>query len=379
MARVGWVFGMRSMMATAVGLAVWRLLVVLGVGAFAASLSVAQPASPMPSQQIHNPILEALKNPSVQRSPAAPDPKLRERGVQEWLLRMHEASGQQSYIGTFVVSSVTGLSSARIWHACEGDTQVERVQTLTGTPRSTFRRNDQVVTFLSDSRVALKERRESLGSFPSLLVARDTSIPQFYGVTVLGSDRMAGFDADVVQVSARDGLRFGYRIWSEKRTGLVVKLQTLDVDGRVLEQAAFSDLQLDAPVSATKLTQMMSKTDGFRVETPEMLATTAAAEGWVLKNPVAGFKAIDCFRRTGKATDVPVSAETLQCIFSDGLASVSLFVEPFDARRHTLEGSLSMGATQTLTRRMSDWWLTAMGEVPMPTLVLFARGLDRKR
>ena len=69
----------------------------------------------------------------------------------------------------------------------------------------------------------------------------------------LGQGRVAGFDADIVQLDPRDGLRFGYRIWSEKRTGLVVKTQTLDDAGRVLEQAAFSELQLDAPVQAAKL------------------------------------------------------------------------------------------------------------------------------
>ena len=70
---------------------------------------------------------------------------------------------------------------------------------------------------------------------------------------------------------------------------------------------------------------------------------------------------------------------TLQCIFSDGLASVSLFMEAYDPRRHVAEGALSLGATQTLTRRAGDWWVTAVGEVPMPTLVGFAQGLERRK
>jgi sigma-E factor negative regulatory protein RseB len=67
-----------------------------------------------------------------------------ERSIGEWLLRMHEASRRRSYVGTFVVSSYAGaLSSARIWHACEGDVQMERVESLTGAPRAIFRRNDE--------------------------------------------------------------------------------------------------------------------------------------------------------------------------------------------------------------------------------------------
>ena len=86
---------------------------------------------------------------------AAVEVKATERSVGEWLLRMHEASRQRTYVGTFVVQAGGQLSSARIWHACDGEQQMERVESLTGTPRSTFRRNDQVMTFLPASRVAL--------------------------------------------------------------------------------------------------------------------------------------------------------------------------------------------------------------------------------
>ena len=136
---------------------------------------------------------------------------------------------QRNYVGTLVVSSGTGaMSSARIWHACRGDQQVERVDSLTGAPRSTFRRNEEVVTFLPETRVARTEKRESLALFPNLLKPDETSIPEFYAARRVGADRVAGFETDVVQLVPRDSLRFGYRIWSEKKTGLVVKLQTLD-------------------------------------------------------------------------------------------------------------------------------------------------------
>ena len=69
----------------------------------------------------------------------------------------------------------------------------------------------------------------------------------------------------------------------------------------------------------------------------------------------------------------------IQWIFSDGLASVSLFVEPYDRQRHVQEGLFAAGATQTLTRRVDDWWLTAVGEVPPQTLKAFAQNLERRR
>lgn len=307
-------------------------------------------------------------------APSVSEGKAGERSLDEWLMRLHEASRRRAYSGTFVVSSPTGtLSSARVWHVCDGDQQVERVENLTGAPRSTFRRNDQVITFLPEQKVVRSERRESLGLFPSLIKSSDNAIADYYTVRQDGSDRVAGFDADVVQLLPKDTLRFGYRIWSEKKTGLVVKLQTLDGNGRVLEQVAFSELQLDAPVKLEQLTRLMARTEGYRVEKNEPVRTTPAAEGWSLKGAVPGFRSISCYRRA----DV-VPAPVVQWVFSDGLASVSLFVQAVDPQHHPKEGLMVMGATHTLTRRLgNDWWLTAVGEVPPQTLKAFAQSLER--
>lgn len=299
-----------------------------------------------------------------------------ERSISDWLQRMHEASRRRAYIGTLVVSSGGAMSSARVWHICDGRQQIERVEALTGTPRSTFRRNDEVITFSPQSRVAVVEKRESLGLFPQLLKSADAAIDQYYGASTQGSERVAGFEADVVQLQPRDGLRFGYRIWSEKKTGLMVKLQTLDARGRVLEQVAFSELQLDAPVSMDKLKRMMGETEGYRLETPALVKTTPQAEGWRLAQEVPGFRSMSCYRRPA-----PTGGDALQWVFSDGLATVSVFIEPYDPRRHVQEGQQALGATHALVQRGrgagAAWWLTLVGEVPPQTLQALAQGLER--
>ena len=321
---------------------------------------------------------QTVPPPAVPSSPALSAPAGHaERSVSEWLMRMHEASRRRSYTGTFVVLSDSGsMSSARIWHACDGGQQIEHVESLTGAPRSIFRRNDEVVTFLPDRHVVRSEKREALGMFPNLLRGGDSSIPQFYAARRLGSERVAGFDADVVELAPKDNLRFGYRIWSEKKSGLAIKLQTLNAHGAVLEQVAFSELQLDAPVRAEKLNRMMSSTEGWRVEKPDAVKTSPDAEGWQLRSPVAGFRPVSCYKRPGAAA---APRGTMQWVFSDGLAAVSLFVEPYERQRHRQVGLSASGATQTLTRRIQDWWLTAVGEVPQQTLEAFAQSLERRK
>jgi sigma-E factor negative regulatory protein RseB len=323
----------------------------------------ARPLLPRPEQTVPNVDLSSL-------------------GVVEWLQRMHAASRQHSYIGTFVVSASAGnLSSARIWHACEGNQQVERIEALSGSPRSTFRHNDRVLTFLPDSRVVKSERRENLELFPNLLGAPDSSLAALYSARLVGRGRVAGFDADVVQLTPGDPLRFGYRIWSERNSGLVIKLQTIDGDGGVVEQSAFLELQLDAPLKIRALAQMMNSTAGFRMEQSELQRVVPESEGWTLKSPVAGFKSVSGYSRVLGGAAQP--ERTLQWIFSDGLASVSLFLEPYDAQRPLQEAAFALGATSTLTRRIvdrrGDWWLTAVGEVPVQTLDAFAQSLARTR
>ncbi len=297
----------------------------------------------------------------------------------DWLMRTHEASKRLAYTGTFVVSSGGAMSSFKILHVCEGNQKIERVETLSGAPRSTFRYNDQVVTFMPEQKLMRSETTGSLGTFPELLQSADNRVPDFYRVRKEGMERVAGLDADVVMLEPKDTLRFGYRVWTEQKRGLVVKLQTLDSSGKVLEQAAFSELQLDAPVRMDKLVQMMGKVDGYRIEKSPLIKTTAFAEGWSMKAPVAGFKSVNCYKRPASVVGGETRGEAVQWIFSDGLASVSVFLESFDRQRHDKEASLSIGATQTLSRQLGEFWLTVMGEVPMSTLRIFAGNLERKK
>jgi sigma-E factor negative regulatory protein RseB len=69
----------------------------------------------------------------------------------------------------------------------------------------------------------------------------------------------------------------------------------------------------------------------------------------------------------------------VQWIFSDGLASVSLFVEPADPQQRAQEVSMTMGATGLFARRIQDWWLTVVGEVPASTLQVFSQSIERAR
>lgn len=348
-------------------------------------------AQPSPSSPVHGNLIHMDGKTASRSMPSGAAPRQAEpteRSLMQWLLRIHEASRSRAYVGTFVVSTADGaMSSSRIWHVCDGEQQVERIDALTGEPRSTFRHNDRVVTFFPGSRLVQTERRQSLRSFPDVVANQDVSIAEHYTVRPGGTDRVAGLETQVLLIEPRDRWRFGYRIWSERQTGLMVKMQTLDSAAHPLEQSAFSELQLNASIHKEQLLGMMRNTQGYQVQKHDPVQTTAAAEGWVLGPVAAGFHLTSCSRQVAQPNQTQSASmhgsraapASVQWTFSDGLASVSLFVEPLEGRQGMQEVALSMGATGLLSRRVQDWWLTVVGEVPRHTLQVFSQSLQRVR
>lgn len=304
--------------------------------------------------------------------------------VRSWLLRIHEAAQQRNFRGTFVVSAGGQVSSSRIAHYCDGVNQYERIESLDGQMRRVFRHNDLVATVWPASKVAVLEHRETLRSFPALLHTDGDRLWDHYEMRQQGGERVAGHEADVLLVRPRDGYRYGYRLWAEKVSGLLLRAEVLNGEEEVLESSAFSDVDIGVKPQPEAVIQPMKRLEGYRVDRPALSKTTYEQEGWVYKHKVPGFRHVNCVKRelgnepAGRSAGAPPH-QLLQSIFSDGLAHVSIFVEPYDAGRHRAEMLMNMGATQTLSRRYQDWWITAVGEVPPTTLRLFVQGLERKK
>lgn len=305
------------------------------------------------------------------------------RDVRAWLTRIHEAAARQNFQGTFIVSGGGAVSSARIAHYCEGNNQYERIESLDGQARQVFRQNDVVQTVWPATRVALVEQAQTMTSFPALLQGGVDRIAEFYEVNAQGSERIAGREAHVLMVQPRDGHRFGYRLWSDKASGLLLRSDVLNDRSEVIETSAFSEVTIGVKPQFDSVTGPMRKLDGYRVIRPSLTPTRLDAEGWTMRQLVPGFREVSCVRRpieSPASNPQEASAEpVLQTIFSDGLTYVSVFIERFDASRHQRSIRTAVGATQTLMRRHGDAWITVVGDVPPATLLTFANALERKK
>lgn len=293
--------------------------------------------------------------------------------VAGWIARFRRAAQQQSYTGTLVVTTDAGdVAGSRVWHACRDDQQIERVDLLDGPARTVFRRNGEMRTFLHASREVVEGEVTANAVFPKLLPAQAERLDALYRAQRKGVERVADHDADVVWLVPRDTLRFGYRIWSERGTGLVLRVQTVQGNGRILEQASFLELDLTTFVPFDRLSQAMDDVAGYDQLPSEEAKGSATPDSWRLRSAVPGFVLQGC--RTSKKR-----ANTAQCNYGDGLTNVSVFVESF------VSGSVpqaaarwSAGATTAIARPLdSSSWLTVVGEVPAATLAMFAERMER--
>lgn len=217
--------------------------------------------------------------------------------------------------------------------------------------------------------------------------AKGAAVVDFYHSVYQGTERVAGLMVDVVWFQPSDSLRFGCRIGSERQTRLVLKVQTLRVNGTVFDLLAFSEVDLQSAVPLPPVLRNMQTTHGCQVVDVPMHKTSAASHGWVLRRSLPGFHPVHCYDHGPSPAAQKLNGATPQCTYSDGLASVSLFIEPYDIAKdenasdsnavQRSGGLWSMGAAHALVQRVGlDGWLTAVGEVPVDTLQQFAECLE---
>lgn len=321
--------------------------------------------------------------PAVLAQPRAASAQVPAGDMRAWLLRIHEAASHSNFQGTFIVSGGGNVASARIAHYHQGADQYELIESLDGRQRKVFRFNDVVHTLWPASHVALIERRGLLSSFPALLQGGDDGLAEWYEAKNEGRDRVAGREADVISVKARDAYRYGYRLWADRDSGLLLRADVVGEGGKVLETSAFSEVSIGVKAQPDDVVQAMGRLDGYQVVRPVLTPTSLEAQGWSMRQRAPGFKLVGCVSRqivpADEAATDPASPPVVQTIYSDGLTYVSVFIEAYRPDRHARPMLVSMGATLTLSQRHGDWWVTAVGDTPAPTLKLFTASLERRK
>ena len=284
-----------------------------------------------------------------------------------WLRKMQSATQRLSYVGTFVYQSAGRTETFRIARFVDASGAIEKLEVMNGVPREIVRTRDTVRCYLPESRVIKVDRRIER-DFPALLPEHIPALARHYDISLGDTQRIAGVDCQTVLLQPKDNLRYGYRLYADVNNGMLMRADTVDAAGENVEQFMFTQLSLG------KVTRDMVRTrhgqKDWRIE--DAGAAPARLAGWGLAVELPGFQKItELKRRLGD------SRAAGQMVFSDGLAAVSVFIEPLESRRdRAATGLASMGAIHIYTREVANHMVTVVGEAPAVSVQRIADAVE---
>ncbi|HTS52653.1 MAG TPA: MucB/RseB C-terminal domain-containing protein [Burkholderiales bacterium] len=293
---------------------------------------------------------------------------LQETEALVWLQKIANAARQLNYAGTFVYQHGDHVESSRITHFVDRAGECEKLETLDGPKREIIRTDDEILTLDGEHHVVKRERRTRRNSFPALLPDQLSHLTEHYQLRKGDQERIAGYDAQALVLEPRDGFRYGHKLWADVNTGLLLKARMLDERGHVVEQSVFTQLSIGSGVTRPSFGPLPPE---WRREQQGPDSAAPADTGWIVKDQPAGFRKIIEMRRLKAGTQTPVA----HLVYSDGLAAVSVFIEPLPTTRKVQEGLTRQGAVNIYTRPLPDQLVTVLGEAPAVTVMQMANSV----
>jgi sigma-E factor negative regulatory protein RseB len=281
-----------------------------------------------------------------------------------------------SYAGTFVHTNGDRTSTFRITHLNVNGEEYERIEPLDGPPHEIVRKNDEMYCYFPEAKTVRLDTRITARFFPSILRSTPEQIAAGYEVKLGKVERILGHDCQWVRLQPKDKLRFEQRLCAETGTGLVLRAKTLNDERHVIEQYTFTELKLgpQAGRSADVRASFDTLVKRWKIDKQPREEAKTADTGWTVTGAPPGFQKVTEIRRTLPGRSQPVS----QIVLSDGLASVSVFVEPNGPPSRTDEASSEDGTTTFFSRPMGDHLVTVLGEVPLATAQQVGRSVSRR-
>lgn len=287
--------------------------------------------------------------------------------VHAWLARMNQAVHELDYEGHFVYQVGDALESLYMVHRLHDGAEKERLIVLNGAPREVIR-NDQAVACLIPGAKKIDAGAEpGHGHRSPMALAKAADLDAYYRLQLGDEERVAGRPTQLLEITPKDSLRYGYRLFLDKVSALPLRSQVLDEDGDTLFQLMFVELKLGPQVTPIEhdLSAMQSAVG-------EALPKTGTEEqpGWRFRQLPPGFMPSAYRQRPATHNDGIVE----HFIFSDGLAAVSVYIEATEPGG--LNGGSHLGSVQAFGRYLHGHQITAVGEVPGRTLQLFLDAVE---
>ena len=286
----------------------------------------------------------------------------------EWLERMNKALTTRNYVGVFTHVRGTRAETLRIIHRVRGRDVSERLLSLDGSGREFVREGDELTCYFPDKKTVLVERRVPDGPLLGALPALGENDSHVYEIRGGERERLLGRTTRVVALQPRDEYRYGYRLWIDEQTSMPLKTQLCGASGEVLEQIVFSNIDLPERIPDSMFKPQVDASTYRWLRADRQLALNSTPALWEAMRLPAGFR-----MATRSVQALPGSSEpATHLVFTDGVASVSVFVEPRKPDTKGEEGPVRMGSSSAFTTVVDGHQITAVGEVPPNTVQFIA-------
>lgn len=285
----------------------------------------------------------------------------------ELINRMSEATEKLDYEGIFVFSRGNKMDVMRILHKYDGNAEREKITSLTGHAREIIRNGQTVTVIFPDTQEVMVERSRA-ESISSKLPEPIEAIRDHYDFSTAGDERIAGRDTWVVSISPRDAYRYGYQLWIDKENHLLLKSELRDENGGPLEVVMFTQIEVHDSIPDELFNPSITGKEftwyQYNPQESDAGAPDENSNQWQVTWMPDGFSLSDYDGRNVSSEDLSLE----HMIYSDGVSSVSIFIEKMDDTSPVNTGSMNLGGVNVYARTADGYQVTAVGEVPQSTV-----------
>jgi sigma-E factor negative regulatory protein RseB len=290
-----------------------------------------------------------------------------------WIERMNKAVEQLNYRGTFVHMHGGIAETLHIVHGFDSGRVSERLLSMDGAGREIIRSGNEVKCIFPDKQMVLLEPTRELSPLASSLPSYSEELEPHYEFRLIKSVRVAQRMTQVIGITPRDRFRYGYRLWLDETTAMPLKTQMRDENDQLIEQILFTDFEILDEVPADALLATID-TQGFTEFQGSKHTSLPGPElKWEAAVVPPGFRLSAAKRSWLAGSEYPVD----HLVYSDGLATVSVFIEDPKAKAEVHDGFSTVGSINAFSLTLDGRQVTAVGEVPRQTVQTIATSLTK--
>ncbi|QGX41276.1 MucB/RseB C-terminal domain-containing protein [Permianibacter aggregans] len=286
-----------------------------------------------------------------------PDPKA-------LLDRMARAFRELNYDISFVYIRDNQVEPMRFVHAYEEGRERSRLVHLNGDAREIIRDDDTITAYLADAKPIMVDKAGSIPFTRSLLdnLAR---IKDSYRLSLGERERIAGRSAQELVIMSPNNDRYGYRIWIDQETGLLLRSELVSDTRQIIEQWQVVNFTANQPIADVELqvSADINPATGVRVLPVAAINSDETVSPFTVDYLPSGFVLRSQQLQRKPGVDEPIH----HLLFSDGMAAISVYISKTPAGIRSAERVWRRGGMTIVEKADSERRVTVVGEIPSST------------